>query len=209
MTRYFLPKCAHLICLVFIMDFLVGCTIRTNDKQAHLDDAQAFCAIHGIEHWRDAKGLPVEKLNELVVSRELGAVKTQEFKELVLRLGKLDFYRELYPTAKQEIETITGTNWDCAAYEQFTKLIVTYENETPLPSAKLAPDILVRFSGDYLLNGEALDLDSNQLQEFVAARGVNTPIVIRLGHGTNDDMLLPLFQYLSKLNVENVSVIED
>lgn len=198
------------ICINLCVALPLGCSDQETEHQSYLDDARAFCAVHESENWGTMPNeMSADELNKLVIARELDSVKTQRFKDLIKQLGKVQFYRELYPTAKREIEAITGAEWNCPPYEAFAALKVQREDsESPL-SPHLRPDIIVSSSRDYFLGNQLLDLQSDQLKEFIANKGLESPLIIKLEEGVADDALQPLFQILGELKVKNVSVISD
>jgi hypothetical protein len=210
MNRRCTSRYAQAICINLLVALSFGCSDRRNERQPYLDDAEAFCAVHESNKWADVSPeMSIEAFNRLVMERELEAVKTQRFKDLVKQLGEVQFYRELYPTAEREIEAITGTEWDCPPYAAFTALTVQHEEAESSESSSAHPGIRIASSGDLFLGQQPLDLKSDQLKEFIANRVSDGPLVIKLDEGVGDEALDPLFQILSELEVTDVSVISD
>lgn len=198
------------VCINVFVALSLGCTSQEGERQSYLDDAGAFCAVHESEEWADIPGdISADAFNRLVISRQLESVTTQRFRELINQLGEIQFYRELYPTAKREIEAITSAEWDCPPYAAFTTLTVQPEEAKPSELLSLRSDILVTSSGDLFLDQQPLDLESDQLKEFITARESDGPLVIRLEKGVGDEALDPLFRILAELKVTDVSVISD
>lgn len=83
------------------------------------------------------------------------------------------------------------------------------EEAKPSELLSLRSDILVTSSGDLFLDQQPLDLESDQLKEFITARGADGALVIRLEEGVGDEALDPLFRILAELKVTDVSVISD
>lgn len=83
------------------------------------------------------------------------------------------------------------------------------EEAKPSELLSLRSDILVTSSGDLFLDQQPLDLESDQLKEFITARESDGPLVIRLEKGVGDEALDPLFRILAELKVTDVSVISD
>jgi hypothetical protein len=209
MNRKCTSRYAQAICINLMVALSFGCSERRNERQSYLDDAGAFCAVHESNKWAEVSPeMSIDAFNKLVMERELESVKTQRFKDLVKQLGEVGFYRELYPTAKREIEAITGTEWNCPPYEAFTSITVQRE-PSELLSSDAHPDILVTPSGDFFLDHQPLDLQSDQLKQFIANRGSNSPVIIKLEDGVGDEALEPLFRAFAELEVQDISVISD
>lgn len=210
MNRKYTSRYVQAICINLMVALSFGCSDRRNELQSYLDDAGAFCSVHESNKWADvSREMSIEAFNELVMERQLESVKTQRFKDLVKQLGEVRFYRELYPTAKREIEAITGTEWNCPPYEAFTSLTLQREPSESLISSDAHPDIQVTSSGDFFLDHQPLDLQSDQLRAFIAERGSESSLIIKLEKGVGDETLEPLFRALSDLKVSQVSVISD
>lgn len=210
MNKHFIYWSLKAICATLIVALSLGCSHQQDERQSYMDDAKAFCAVHGSENWAETPHeMSTEEFDKLVIARELDSVKTQKFKDLIKRLAQIQFYRELYPTAKREIEAITGVEWNCPSYEAFFGLKVQPVAPESKELSSLSPDIVVTSSGEYFLDGNLLDLKSGQLREFIEKRGAETPLVIKLEEGVADDALSPLFGLLAGLNVENVSVVSE
>jgi hypothetical protein len=209
MNRKCTSRYAQAICISLMVALSFSCSERRDERQSYLEDAEAFCAVHESNKWADvSREMSIDAFNKLVMARELESVKTQRFKDLVKQLGEVEFYRELYPTAKREIEAITGTEWNCPPYEAFTSITVQRE-PSELLSSDAHPDILVTSSGDFFLDHQPLDLQSDQLKQFIANRDSDSPVIIKLEDGVGDEALEPLFRAFAELEVQDISVISD
>lgn len=196
--------------LALVVVFSPACSVQFSTKMFYREDAEAFCAIHELDNWSDVSSeMPLSEFNQLVIERELAVVKTQTFKEIVEDLSKVNFYPELYPLAKRRIQAVTGEDWDCPAYEKFSSLVQKPVSLPAVDTSNISPDILINTSNAFELHGAALDLQSDQLKLFIASRNRNLPLIVKMEKGASNEALSLLFDYLSKLDVENILVVDD
>jgi hypothetical protein len=187
---------------------------KANDiskTEALLQDADAFCKVHTLDNWKDLKrDISISELNTLVKAKVKSVLKTKEFLNLLDDMDSVEFYREMYPTAKAKIESLTGSTWDCPAYQNFYKLKSQPDN--PEQSKILEPQIIVNSSDQYFLLGDPISLSTDKLEIFIHSRTkdqTDSPIIILLKAGATDLALQKLFKALSSLKVTNVRVISE
>lgn len=113
----------------------------------------------------------------------------------------------LLPNAR--LKRLRVPNGIAPPYAAFTALTVQSEEVESSELLSLRPDILVTSSGDLFLDQQPLDLESDQLEEFIAVRGSDGALVIKLEEGVGDEALDPLFRILAELRVTDVSVVSD
>lgn len=102
---------------------VAGCATQQAPENPLLADAQAFCDVYHPDNWRgEDPELGLFELESMAQQRLRETMRTDEFKELITTLDEVNHYRELYPTAKSEIERLTGTEWKCPSYQQFFDL---------------------------------------------------------------------------------------
>lgn len=99
---------------------VAGCATQKAPANPLLADAEAFCEVYQPQHWRDQDPeLGLFELETLAQQQLREVLRTEQFKDLIITLDEVNHYRELYPTAKSEIERLIGTEWNCPAYQQF------------------------------------------------------------------------------------------
>jgi len=202
------PRIISFTC-IFTFLLLSGCTqSETSRKQSLILDANAFCDIHEAKHWKDiSPDMPIAEFNEIVNERVLKVLKTNEFNNLLEDMKSVGFYRQMYPTAKAKIENITGETWDCPAYKEFYSLKTSRESTV---SHENEPDIIITKEGKYLIQNKAVKLTADSLKAALQIdEKPRTKLIIKLETGVSDELLGPLFQALSPLGIENVSVLSD
>jgi hypothetical protein len=185
--------------------------VNTGPVNTKLEDADAFCNVHALDNWKDLKpDISISEFNTQVKAKVKSVLKTREFLSLLDDMDSIDFYHEMYPAAKAKIESLTGSTWDCPAYQNFYNLKSLPDNLEQ--SKTLEPQIVVNASDQYLLQGEPLNLNTDELKTFIHSRSkdkLESPIVILLKAGATDMGLQRLFEALTSLQVTNVSVISE
>ena len=194
---------------IFTYVLLSGCTQSiASNKQALLRDANAFCDIHEAKHWKDiSPTTPITEFNKIIDERVRQSVKSDEFYKLIESMNSVEFYRQMYPTAKIRIEEITGVAWDCPAYKEFYSIKTNRDHSV---SQANEADIVITKEGNYLVQNKIVKLTSASLK--AALDHNNNPrskLIIKLDSGASDELLNPLFQALSQLGIENVSVLSE
>jgi hypothetical protein len=76
-------------------------------------------------------------------------------------------------------------------------------------SSTLPPDILISSTNSFFLHQVSLDLQSDQLKILIASRNRDIPLVVKMEKGASQKALSLLFDYVSKLNVANIVVINE
>lgn len=206
-----MPPLQHIIRFICIITFVLlsGCTQNTTySKQSLANDAKAFCDIHEAKHWKDiTPSTSVKELNEIANSRARNAIKTSEFNNLLNEMNAIEFYRQMYPTAKSKIEKITGEVWNCEAYKDFYTVNTSRDS---IISNKSEADIVITKAGEYLIQDKAVEITPTSLKAALQSdKHPRSKIIIKLNTGASDDLLGPLFQALAPLGIENVSVLSD
>ena len=194
---------------IFAYVLLSGCTQSIpSNKQTLLKDASAFCDIHDAKHWEDISSkTTITKFNKITYERVRKSVKTDEFYKFIESMKSVEFYRQMYSTAKTRIKAITGVAWNCPAYKEFYSIKISRDNTV---SQANEADIVITKEGKYLVQNKIVKLTSSSLK--AALDHDNNPrskLIIKLDSGASDDLLNPLFQALSQLGIENVSVFSE
>ncbi len=202
----------NVLYLLSILLLIPACKANDiNDNKLLLQDADAFCKIHSADIWKDLKrDISISEFNTLVKAKVKSVLKTKEFLNLLDDMDSVEFYREMYPTAKAKIESLTGSTWDCPAYQNFYKLKSQPVNLEQQESLK--PQIIVNSSDQYFLLGDPISLSTDKLEIFIHSRTkdqTDSPIIILLKAGATDLALQKLFKALSSLKVTNVRVISE
>lgn len=202
-----LPRIISFTCILAYM--LSGCTQSVaSNKQSLIQDANAFCDIHQAKHWKDiSSNTPITEFNDIAYARVHKVLNTNEFKKLLEEMKSVEFYRQMYSTAKTRIEEITGETWDCPAYMIFYSIKTSRESTV---SHANEPNIVITKEGEYLVHNKRVKLTPNSLK--VALDHDNNPrskLIIKLDPGASDKLLNPLFQALIPLGIENVSVLSE
>ncbi len=189
---------------------LQGCR---SEEQKLLLDAESFCQIHLKKNWVDVdSSMPIGEFNDLVIQRTTLVVKTEAFKTLIDELNTVEFYRELYPTAKEKIQTLTGKVWDCPEYEQFYRLqFKKIEGVGGDQKGGGGFKLVITKEGSYLVDGKAIDIDDSEIWDSQVAAKItpDTHFVITMSPETSDEYLSPLFNKLAQLGLQNIQVISE
>ena len=180
---------------------LTSCSAKTTLDAA----AKAFCDVHDLKNWQDiSKDSDIAKFNEIVHKRVLQALKTDEFIALVNELSHVEFYKLMYPTAKKKIQTITGKEWQCPAYEKFYSLNFVKEEANSKPI-----EFCISKQGFYSNNGKQFSLTDEAISSTLKNTDKQETIIIKLDSGESEESLMQLMSLLAKYNIENIKVVSE
>jgi hypothetical protein len=144
--------------LFFVLLILLpmpACKTNIFKNETLLQDADSFCKVHALDNWKDLKrDISISEFNAQVKAKVKSVLNTKEFLTLLDDMDSVEFYREMYPTAKAKIESLTGNMWDCPAYQNFYKLKSQPDNSEQ--SKILQPQIVVNASDQYNFRGSSL-----------------------------------------------------
>lgn len=189
---------------------LVSCSNKNEDLT---NDSLRFCDVFTIENWDNYEsGITPSELEETVSKKSKEAVKTEEFTSLIDDLNAIEFYHDLYPTAKVRIEALTGKEWECPQYQKFYDLKL----EKGASKATDTVDritILVTATGDYYYQDENLDfnspvINSKELNDTLIDNK-NVKVILEMQPGAKDEYLEPIFKYLASMSISTVQVISN
>ncbi len=189
---------------------LVSCSNKNEDLT---NDSLRFCDVFTIENWDNYEsGITPSELEETVSKKSKEAVKTEEFTSLIDDLNAIEFYHDLYPTAKARIEALTGKEWECPQYQKFYDLKL----EKGASKATDTVDritILVTATGDYYYQDENLDfnspvINSKELNDTLIDNK-NVKVILEMQPGAKDEYLEPIFKYLASMSISTVQVISN
>ena len=207
--RFFTP-----IILMLSVVCQFGCSNKGASKDVLARDSMLFCDLHDVKHWRHIPSdMPIDEFHQLVNKRLKSKLKTSEYLTLVDELEKVEFYRQLYPEAKKRIEAIIETDWQCPQFKDFYSIELNKVAEGEgLPvriGSEVVAEIVVKPGSEYYLNGEPLNLNSDELEKFVEGRDKDQSLTVKMNDDTTDADFQNLLKRLAVLNVSNVSVISD
>ncbi|WNO10472.1 hypothetical protein [Teredinibacter sp. KSP-S5-2] len=203
--------CVVRVQFVFVLLLLlVSCDSGT---EKYKQDAKAFCDVFAVENWKEFKSeLSFEELNDLVIARSKSAVKTKAFSALIEELDKVEFFRDLSPTAKGKIQELTGEEWSCPDYEKFYQLTIRKASVSSEANSKVSEfQIEIGAQGRYFIQGKEIDIYDDVVwgKEISSKVTPDTLLTINMQSGVNDEQLKPLFIRLSAMGVKNVQVISE
>ncbi len=215
--RYY-QQPGNVFCILSILLLMAACKtneFNNNDpllqNELLLQDANAFCDIHTANYWADLPpDMSISEFNTQVKAKLKSVLKTEEFLTLLDDMDSVEFYREMYSTAKGKVESLTGTSWNCPAYQTFYEL--KSQPVIPKQSKLFAPQIIVNTFDQYSLHGKPLNLSTDKLKVFINSRindKVDSPIVILVEAGASDMGLQRLIKALSSLQVTNINIINE
>jgi len=211
-----MQDCLHIktiICTLVLV--LTACSQDTaTNKQLLINDANVFCEIHGLQHWKETPpdNAASQELNQMIRKRVLNVLETDEFRKVVIEMESVEHFSQIYPQAKSKVEKIIGQSWDCPAYKEFYSLTFTSIDGgegLKVNNYKLGEvDIFITKDGKYLYKNKPIKLTTEALKSIlVQDNAPKVELVVELEKGTSKILLEPLYQAAYQLEVKAISVI--
>lgn len=173
-------------------------------------EAQAFCEVHKMEHWKDYKntGSFSDFQNELV--NRIGKVLvSEEFRDIFKRLSEDDSRPDPYRFFQSEIKKLTGEDWDCPEVQaiwsvKWSKASAQASDGQDSP----AVSIEIKNNGDYWLNQKRIDAKhKNALASILLQADIsNSPVELLIGDDVSEQQVRALLDTLTKLKVKHVNI---
>ncbi|WP_157678092.1 hypothetical protein [Oleiphilus messinensis] len=187
---------------------IVGCD---ND---HLEviraDAHTFCEIHNPTNWKSySENNSIEHLDQELSKRIESSLKTHEMKSVVAELSNIQFFKELYPAAKEKITALIQSEWNCEYYKMFYSITFTNEAYLPVTPAKDV-SLEIRILDDHRLvlgNREALIAETNFRSVVGNITNTENLIVVTIETGVSESTVENILQELQSLKVANVRLV--
>jgi len=197
-----------------LLAFVLVTTVSCGSEQAtYKQEAKAFCEVHNPENWKDfAKtGSPGDLETELN-KRIDKVVKTKAFKGVVAELNKVEFMRELYPTAQTKISELIGEKWECPYYQEFYS--VSFERQPgEVMTTEIDKDTVVigiDAQGNYTVNSmELMDNEPQTLKDAIKTVAATTPpkVVVKTSENTPKSALESALEALAEMGVKKARII--
>lgn len=197
-----------------LLAFVLVATVSCGQKQAtYKQEAKAFCEVHNPENWKEfAKNGSPDKLAKELNKRIDKVVKTSALKNAIAELSKVEFMRELYPTAQTKISELIGEKWECPYYQEFYS--VSFERQ---PGDAMTTDIDketvvigIDAQGNYTVNSmELMDNESQTLKDAIKTVAATTPpkVVVKTMENTPKAALESALSVAAEMGVKKARII--
>ncbi len=196
---------------VLLIALLAGCADSSSTQSALDKDAVALCRAYDEDNWKNIDGLTsIDEFQAIVDQRVKAGLQTEAVRAVVDGISDIEFYREVYPFAKSEMEELTNSEWNCPALEAFYSIEVTKNQSGENVQSK---QTTITASGDHLFGQKKIALGSESADdvksELMLGDQIASKVVVIMEAGANDQHLDVLFGVLAGLGVENISVHSD